>query len=141
MVGSVAGTLVLLRLAREGRKAPGLRSISRSRLDRIRHRLERYPTLAILPPAAIPVPFPMKALIVTAGILKMSAWRVGAIMAVGRTIRYFGLTWLGQRYGQIILDTIRQYAWPIVWGVVAAIALAVWYFWRRGRSPVEAKAG
>ncbi len=134
VVGSVAGLVALQRLSAQGRKAPWLRNLPAERLNQLRERLERSPTLVLLPAAAIPAPFPMKALVIAAGVLKMNPWRFGVTMAVGRVIRYFGLIWLGKHYGEAMLGGIREYGWWIVCGVAAVATLFALRAWKRGKT-------
>jgi membrane protein YqaA with SNARE-associated domain len=134
-LGSVAGSMILLHLSRQGRRAPGLRQITQGRAARYVKRMERYPALALFMSAAVPAPLPVKALIVAAGLLKVSAWRIGLAVAAARGARYFGLTWLGQIYGESITYFLREYRWPMLGAVVLTFSVIVlwWLFVSRGK--------
>ena len=134
-LGSVSGSLVLLRLSRQGRRFPGLREITKGRAEKYVHRVRRYPTAALFVAAVIPAPFPVKALVVAAGLLKVSAWRVGIAVAAARTVRYFGLAWLGRLYGESILHLLSEYRWALAGGLAVALAAIVgWWAIARGRT-------
>ena len=138
--GSVSGSLALFRLAYQGRRVPGLREISKDRTAKLLKRMERYPALVLFAVVTIPLPLPVKAFLVTAGVLKLSFRRVAVAVAAGRGIRYFGLAWLGGRYGEGILYLFQQYRWPLL-GIVAVALLVLTWRLTAARARAQASRG
>ena len=50
-------------------------------------------------PAVLPIPLPLKVFVISAGVLRTALARFIAVVVVARTIRYFGLAWLGISLG------------------------------------------
>lgn len=95
--GSTLGSWGLYWAARSGGKLAGLRRIGS--LDQVKVKLEQSGVWALLAPAASPIPLPMKPTIVAAGVTRMGQVRFLSSLAIGYSVRYFGLALLAAWFG------------------------------------------
>lgn len=111
VAGSTLGSMSLYWMSRKaGRKALEKR-IRSERIDEFGARLKRYDALALLAPTMLPLPLPMKPLVAAAGVLRISAPRVAATIAVARTVRYIGVALLARHYGSGTQAFVEQNLW------------------------------
>ncbi|HWP85888.1 MAG TPA: VTT domain-containing protein [Terriglobia bacterium] len=137
--GSVAGASLLYLAARKGEEAfLKKKRIAAEKMERVRRKIERQGSLAVMVAALLPPPAPFKLFILAAGLLRFRWSRFAAALFVGRLIRYGLEGYLAVRYG-------RQ-AWQMLlnagpWALaVAAVAggLLLLLFWLRHRTPSPA---
>jgi len=98
-VGSVAGCLVMHYLGRKGGEVLVRRRFGQERIERATESLRRHGVMAVLIPSLLPPPAPFKIFILLSGVIGISASRLAAAIAIGRTIRYLTLGALAIRYG------------------------------------------
>ena len=109
-------------------------------LERFRTRLQDIGPLAIGLSAALPPPFPLTALVLTSGALKVPFARFLAIFAAARLVR-FGLgALLARQFGTSILrvfesDAMERVAVGLVVVAIAGTALTIVRVWRASRLP------
>lgn len=116
-------------LARQTSKGAGLR---------LRNWFERYGLLTVFVPALSPIPLPMKIPVFCAGALEVRARSFIAVVALARSIRYFTLAFLGQRYGRHTLAFVISH-WPavvIAVTVLCAVALVMLRIVNRKQSQI-----
>ena len=132
-LGSVGGAYLLYGMARSGGRLFRRKTTARSE-GFARRWLRRNDFLAVLVTSLLPPPAPLKVFIVTAGLLRVNAWRFGFALLVGRGLRFGAEAWLGARYGVRAQDFVRQ---NIVWSSLLTVALIVAFAqfqkWWRGR--------
>jgi membrane protein YqaA with SNARE-associated domain len=139
--GSLLGCFVLYGFARRGGEMFLRKRLSGPRLERGMTLYRRHGLLAVVVPALLPPPMPFKLFVLLAGAARVSPWKFGAAVAIGRGIRYFGQGYLAVLYGDEAAALVRQHGSVIGIGLaVLAVALAVVYYMsvsRRRRRAVE----
>jgi membrane protein YqaA with SNARE-associated domain len=106
--GSAVGSLVPYYLGRAGGELFLLKRINRQRYERMRDRFEKQEFLAIMVPAMMPPPMPVKLFEFAAGVFEMKPlWFFGAIL-VGKFVRFLIWAIITITYGPAILGTIGR---------------------------------
>lgn len=107
-VGSAIGSLVPYYLGRAGGELFLLKRINRQRYERLRDRFEKQEFLAIMIPALLPPPMPVKLFEIGAGVFEMKpAWFFSA-MLTGKFVRFMIWSLITIFYGPQILHGIIQ---------------------------------
>ena len=124
-LGSLAGSAGLYLLARRaGRAMLGAR-ISERGIQRLSGLVGRWGATALIPVAAIPLPLPMKPVVLAAGIFQMPLGWFCLAIGFSRALRYFGIVFLGIRYGDSALDFAAGNLPLVAVGCASLIALFV----------------
>jgi membrane protein YqaA with SNARE-associated domain len=106
--GSAVGSLLPYYLGRAGGELFLLKRINRQRYERMRDRFEKQEFLAIMIPAMMPPPTPVKLFEFAAGVFEMKPlWFFGAIL-VGKFVRFLIWAIITITYGPAILGTIMR---------------------------------
>jgi membrane protein YqaA with SNARE-associated domain len=145
--GSAVGSLLPYYLGRAGGELFLLKRINRQRYEQMRDRFEKQEFLAILVPAMMPPPMPVKLFEFAAGVFEMKPlWFFSAIM-VGKFVRFLIWAVITITYGPAILVTIAKTIhahrhWVLGLSGIVLVLLLVYVlrkvFDRRGTSlPVE----
>jgi membrane protein YqaA with SNARE-associated domain len=147
-VGSGIGSFVPYYFGRVGGELFLLKRINRQRYEKLRDRFERQEFLAIMVPAMMPPPMPVKVIEFAAGVFEMKPlWFFSAICA-GKFVRFLVEALITIFYGPAILDGLTraihhhaEYVWAIVavlLGLVLVYVIRKLFSRRRGtRFPVE----
>jgi membrane protein YqaA with SNARE-associated domain len=107
-VGSAIGSLVPYYLGRAGGELFLLKRINRERYEQLRDRFEKQEFLALMVPAMMPPPMPVKLFEFAAGVFEMKPlWYFSAI-CLGKFIRFLIWAIITITYGPAILHTITQ---------------------------------
>jgi membrane protein YqaA with SNARE-associated domain len=132
--GSVGGSLIVYYLGRKGGEALLRRQFAGAKVDRMQARFRRYGMAAVVVPAMLPPPVPLKLFVLGAGAAGMSAGSFASAIGIGRGVRYLIIGVLAYYYGASALDYIRQHGTAVgLWTAgAAAVGLAL-YYWRRQR--------
>jgi membrane protein YqaA with SNARE-associated domain len=132
--GSVGGSMIVFYLGRKGGEALLRRQFSRGQVDRMQARFNRYGMAAVVVPAMLPPPVPLKLFVLGAGVAGMSAGRFASAVGIGRGLRYLIEGALAYYYGAVALEYIKGHSTQVaLWGgLITAAAVAV-YCWRRQR--------
>jgi membrane protein YqaA with SNARE-associated domain len=105
-LGSAIGSLVFYYLGRAGGELLLLKRIDRKRYEQLRDRFEKQEFLAIMIPAAMPPPMPMKLFEIAAGVFEMKVlWYFVAIF-LGKFLRFLVWAVITIVYGPALLATI-----------------------------------
>ena len=141
--GSLLGCFVLYGFAWRGGEIFLRKRVSGNRVARGLARFQRYGLLAVVVPALLPPPMPFKLFVLLAGAARVSPWKFGAAVAIGRGIRYFGQGYLAVLYGERAAELVGQYGPEVGIGLaILAIAIAVVYYMsmsRRRQRPAEGR--
>jgi membrane protein YqaA with SNARE-associated domain len=106
--GSAVGSLLPYYLGRAGGELFLLKRINRQRYEQMRDRFEKQEFLAIMVPAMMPPPMPVKLFEFAAGVFEMKPlWFFSAIM-VGKFVRFLIWAIITITYGPAILGTITR---------------------------------
>ncbi|WP_130419235.1 YqaA family protein [Edaphobacter modestus] len=151
-LGSAIGSLLPFYLGRAGGELFLLKRINRKRYEQLRDRFERQEFLAIMIPAMMPPPMPVKLFEFAAGVFEMRTISFFGAILLGKFIRFMTWAVITILYGPTIVATLSV-AIKEHLGYVLAIAfalivlLAIWvtrmiFDRRKGESlPVEDEAG
>jgi membrane protein YqaA with SNARE-associated domain len=106
--GSAVGSLLPYYLGRAGGELFLLKRINRQRYEQMRDRFEKQEFLAIMVPAMMPPPMPVKLFEFAAGVFEMKPqWFFSAIL-VGKFVRFLIWAIITITYGPAILGTITR---------------------------------
>jgi membrane protein YqaA with SNARE-associated domain len=134
--GSIGGSLVVYYLGRKGGEALLRRQFSREQIDRMQGRFKRYGMAAVVVPAMLPPPVPLKLFVLGAGVAGMPAGRFAWAVGIGRGVRYIVEGILAYYYGAAAFEYIKHHgAGVALWGGALAAAVLLAYYWRRQRRP------
>jgi membrane protein YqaA with SNARE-associated domain len=104
--GSAVGSMLWYYLGRAGGEIFLLKRINRERYEKLRDRFEKQEFLAIMIPAMMPPPTPVKLFEIGAGVFDMKPqWFFSAIL-LGKFLRFLLEAVITIRYGPQILGTI-----------------------------------
>ena len=107
-LGSAIGSLVFYYIGRAGGELFLLKRINRKRYEQLRDRFEKQEFLAIMIPAMMPPPTPIKLFEFAAGVFEMKVlWYFSAIL-LGKFLRFLVWAIITILYGPAILDTITR---------------------------------
>jgi membrane protein YqaA with SNARE-associated domain len=146
--GSAIGSLVFYFVGRAGGELLLLKRIDRTRYEKLRDRFEKQEFLAIMIPAAMPPPMPLKLFELAAGVFEMKVlWYFVAIF-LGKFLRFLVWAVIVILYGPAILNTITREvhlhlqlvlgAGGIFFGLIAFWVIRKLFDRRRGtRFPIE----
>jgi membrane protein YqaA with SNARE-associated domain len=128
-LGSVCGAYLLYGIARGGEEF-FFRKTPPHALAHAHRWLERNEFAAVLVASILPPPAPYKVFVLTAGVLRVKAWRFGLALLVGRGLRFGAEAWLGARYGVRAEDYLRHnLVWASLLMAVVIVGLALLQRW------------
>jgi len=120
-LGSCVGCLILYKIGYAGgRLAMG--KISPGRQDWIKRKIEANSFLAVFLAVLAPPPFPTKAVILAAGVLRIPLVPFGIAIMTGRMLRYGAIGYLAARLGNQTAQVIRSH-YSIILLALAGIAM------------------
>lgn len=126
-LGSAIGSMVPYYVGRAGGELFLLKRVNRERYEKLRDRFEKQEFLAIMIPAMMPPPMPVKLFEFAAGVFEMKpAWFFSAILA-GKFVRFLIWAVITIYYGPAIVHTIGRALHEHL-GLVLAVfgAIIVW---------------
>ena len=137
--GSVAGAAVTYAIGAKIGDAELGRFVSERRLDGLRRRVKEVGALAMGLSAALPPPFPLTAIVLTSGALKVDVRVFLGVFAGSRLIRFGLEAWLARRYGESVLrvlesDIARRIVIALVIVSIAGTVITIVQAWRSTRS-------
>jgi membrane protein DedA with SNARE-associated domain len=107
-LGSAIGSLIWYYIGRAGGELILLKRINRERYEQIRDRFEKQEFLAILVPAMMPPPTPVKLFEIAAGVFEMKPLLFFSAIFAGKFIRFLISAIITITYGPAILNTITH---------------------------------
>lgn len=132
--GSIGGSLVVYYLGRKGGEALLRRQFSRDQVDRMQARFSRYGMAAVVVPAMLPPPVPLKLFVIGAGAAGMPVGRFAWAVGLGRFVRYFAEGLLAYYYGAAAFEYIKDNGAQVaLWGGLLSLGVVALYYWRRQR--------
>lgn len=123
VLGSVLGCFLLYALARRGGEMFLRKRFSTERVERGLALYQRHGLLAVIVPSLLPPPTPFKLFVLLAGAAEVPAWKFGAAVALGRSIRYFGQGYLAILYGEAAVEIAREHTAEVGIGLALAAVL------------------
>jgi membrane protein YqaA with SNARE-associated domain len=122
-LGALIGGYITYALAKKGGKQALERKFSRSKVEKLYHRFERWGFWTVTVPALLPPPFPMVPFLIAAGALQYSRKKFLGSLALGRGIRFFVIAFLGQVYGRAIASFFSKYYKPALFTLIGLAIL------------------
>ncbi|CAN5636995.1 hypothetical protein BH10ACI4_BH10ACI4_06920 [soil metagenome] len=107
-VGSAIGSLVPYYVGRAGGELFLLKRINRQRYEQLRDRFEKQEFLALMIPAMMPPPMPVKLVEFAAGVFEMKPVMYFLAIAVGKFIRFMLWSILTILYGPALIHTVSR---------------------------------
>ena len=108
-LGSVIGCSMLYAVGRKGGEAFLKKRFADKRMAKVQAWYTKYGVLAVIVPAVLPPPTPLKLFVVSAGAFGISWPKFLTGIAIGRTIRYFALGFLAITYGPAAIDFAKKH--------------------------------
>ena len=140
--GSLLGCFVLYAMAWRGGEVFLRKRFSGPRVERGLALYQRHGLLAVIVPALLPPPMPFKLFVLLAGAARVSPWKFGAAVVIGRGIRYFGQGYLAVLYGEQAAALVREHGTEVGIGLaILAVAIGVMYYFSVTRRHRGAVAG
>lgn len=128
-LGSIVGCFLLYGFAYRGGEVFLRKRVSGPRVERGLALYQRHGLLAVVVPALLPPPTPFKLFVLLAGAARVSPWKFGLAIAIGRGIRYFGQGYLAVLYGERAVAIVQTYGREVGIGLaLTAVAIGVLYY-------------
>ena len=108
VAGSVLGSTALYFVGRRAGHAMLRKRLSPDGIERLGVLVGRWGAGLLIPVVMIPLPLPMKPVVVAAGIFQMPLVSFCGAVAVSRCLRYFGIVYLAVRFGDRALDLAME---------------------------------
>ena len=135
--GGVLGGYLTYRIGVRGGKEALEKRISAQRAKKFYHAFERYGFWYIAFGAICPPPMPITPFLLAPGALNYPRQKFLAALALGRSIRYGILAYLGSIYGRTVLKLLFRYYKPLLYLLIALAimgAIAALWYWRRHKA-------
>jgi len=141
-VGAVLGGFLTFRLGEKGEEEVLEKRIGKTRAEKVYARFRKRGFSTIVISSIMPPPFPMSPVLIAAGALHYPRKKFFASLALGRSIRYLGVAYLGHAYGRTIISSVSQYYEPLLYtliglAVLAGIGALVYFKWYRPKRQRE----
>jgi len=107
-LGSVIGCSMLYAVGRKGGEAFLKKRFADERMAKVQAWYTKYGVLAVIVPAVLPPPTPLKLFVVSAGAFGISWPKFLTGIAIGRAIRYFALGFLAITYGPAAIEFAKN---------------------------------
>jgi membrane protein YqaA with SNARE-associated domain len=136
--GSVVGCLVVYYLGRKGGEALLRRQFKSGRVERAISLFREYGLAAVVVPAMLPPPVPLKLFVLAAGMSGMTARQLAASIAIGRGLRYLIEGILAYYYGAAALTYVRAHGAEAALAAGAVtMAILLLYYWSNREQPAD----
>ncbi len=113
-VGAVLGGFLTYHMARKGGKETLEKRFSKKKITKVYAIFERWGFASVAIPAILPPPFPIVPILLAAGAMQYPARKFVPALALGRSIRFTILGYLGASYGVHIVRFFARYYWPVM---------------------------
>ena len=144
-LGCAVGSLVIYGIGLKGEEMLLEKHIPKEKLERIRNRFERQEFFAVMIPAMLTPPTPIKLFVLAAGAFRMRVREFFLAMVLGRLIRFYLLALVVHYFGPEIVHVIRE-SFRGHLGISVAVILIVAFvigvlLWRKpARAVVESSS-
>ncbi|MFC6646703.1 YqaA family protein [Granulicella cerasi] len=134
-VASAIGSLVPYYIGRAGGELVLLKRVNRERYERIRDRFEKQEFLAIMIPAMLPPPTPMKLFEFAAGVFEMKPVTYVLAVFTGKLIQFLVCSLLTIWFGPTLVHTLKagfhEHMGLTIGGICAVLFLIVFWVVRK----------
>jgi membrane protein YqaA with SNARE-associated domain len=137
--GSILGCLVVYYIGRKGGSAMLQKRFRTDRVDRAIAAFRRHGLIAVIVPAMMPPPVPLKLFVLSAGVAGMSTRQLIAAIAIGRGLRFLILGVLAIFYGEAVINYLHAHVREagMAAGACVALTLAAYCWQHRQRATGE----
>ena len=118
-VGEVAGGYVTYRLAAKGGRETLEKKAGKARAGKLYRQFEKHGLLMLLAGSILPPPFPFTSLLMTAGVMQYPRKRFLSVLAIGRSLRFFTVAFLGRTYGREVAAFFSRHYQPLVYILIS----------------------
>jgi membrane protein YqaA with SNARE-associated domain len=135
-IGSLVGGYLTYRIGVRGGKATLEKKISKRRAEKVYRKFEKYAFWSVVVGAVSPPPVPIVPFLIAAGALKYPKEKFLTALALGRSIRYFLIAYLGSLYGRTVFNWLGKYYQPLLYtliGLGVVGGLVALFLWRRSK--------
>lgn len=137
--GSTLGSLVIYGIGYLGGETVLRKRISEERFQKIHRSFEQHEFWAVMFPAMLPPPTPFKLFVLAAAGFEMRFTHFLAAVFAGRFVRFLVLAILTIKFGPQVIHLIgnlaKEHAGWLIAGIVAAISIALLFWWRTRERP------
>lgn len=133
-IGGVLGGYLTYRLGLKGGEGTLEKRLSKKRSGQAINIFRRFGFWSIAVSAVSPPPVPIVPVLIAAGALRYPRNKFVGALALGRSVRYLLLGYLGHIYGRQILRWLSHYYQPLLYiviGIVVIGSLVGLYYWGR----------
>jgi membrane protein YqaA with SNARE-associated domain len=144
IVGEVIGGYLTYRFAEKSGEETLEKKFGKARVAQVYKWFAKRGTGGVVMVGAIlPPPFPFTPVLTAAGVMHYPNNKFLPALVVGRSIRFFLVAYLGQRFGQAVIDFFALYYRPALYVLIAlailgGITALVYFKWYRPRAQREA---
>jgi len=143
IIGEVIGGYLTYRFAEKSGEQTLEKKFGKARVAQVyKWFAKRGAGVVVMVGAILPPPFPFTPVLTTAGVIHYPKNRFLPCLVIGRSARFFLVAYLGQRFGQAIIDFFVQYYRPTLYVLIAlaafgGLAALVYFKWYRPRAQRE----
>ena len=120
-LGEVAGGYITYRLAAKGGQETLEKKAGKSLAGKFYRQFEKHGLLMLFAGSLLPPPFPFTSLLMTAGVMQYPQRRFLSVLAIGRSLRFFAVAFLGRTYGQELAAFFSRHYQPIVYVLITLV--------------------
>jgi membrane protein YqaA with SNARE-associated domain len=132
--GSIAGSLLVYYVGRKGGEALLRKRFKPAQIDRMQAAFRRYGAAAVIVPAMLPPPVPLKLFVLGAGAAGMRAGAFAWSIGIGRGLRYVVEGALAYYYGAMAFEYIKRHGTEVaIWAAAIVAAGIIGVYWHRQR--------
>ena len=125
-LGSLIGSVGLYFFGRRAGHAVLSKHLSPDGIRRLGDLVGEWGAALLIPVTMIPVPLPMKPVVLSAGIFQMPLVSFSVAICLARIVRYFGVVFLAIRYGDTALAFATEHIHLFLLGCALLVASFVW---------------
>lgn len=129
VLGSAAGNIILFWMARQGGRRFQDDGAQAGKAPRFRAWFRRYGLVTIFVPALVPIPMPLKACVISAGVLRTGVMPFLAVILLARVLRYFSEAYLGVMLGEQSAAYLKSHAGRLI-ALSVVLFLALYFLVR-----------
>lgn len=138
-IGEVIGGYLTYRFAEKGGEKTLEQKFGKARIAQVYKWFEQRGTgVVVMVGAVLPPPFPFTPVLTAAGVMHYPKNRFLPALVAGRSVRFLAMAYLGQQFGQAVIDFFERYYRPALYALIAlailgGIAALVYFKWYKPR--------
>ena len=120
-VGEVFGGYLTYRLAEKGGQETLEKKAGKSLAGRLYRQFEKHGLLMLFAGSLLPPPSPFTSLLMTAGVMQYPQRKFLSVLTIGRSVRFFGVAFLGRTYGREVAAFFSRHYQPMVYVLITLV--------------------